>query len=146
MTALYQRAAILGNVNAQFQLGLRYLQGVGTTKSFREALHWFQQAAYKKHPQAEYYLGLSYLKLKSQRVNEFCHLPKNVSEENLNRKKIVESQIKNFHDKAVKYLERSAFQGEVRALCRLKELSKPSSQPPSVSGNLRNFHNRVFKK
>ncbi len=57
---LYYKKARKGDVNAQYQLGLLYLNGHGTLQDFEEAAKWFELAAEKNHKQAQYQLGLIY--------------------------------------------------------------------------------------
>jgi TPR repeat protein len=47
-----RRAATLGDVNAQFELGTAYYRGNGVTRSPRLAMKWLRQAAYHGHEEA----------------------------------------------------------------------------------------------
>jgi len=55
-----KRAAVRGNVRAQFDLGLMYARGEGVQKNEREAFHWFHKAARNNHVEAKFYMGLSF--------------------------------------------------------------------------------------
>jgi localization factor PodJL len=54
-------AAISGDVNAQFELGLRLIEGRGVAKDARAAAQWLEQAAHDL-PIAQYRLGALYEK------------------------------------------------------------------------------------
>lgn len=53
-------AADQGHVEAQYLLGMAYLQGRGTVQNYRTALEQFTKAADRGHIDAEYELGLIY--------------------------------------------------------------------------------------
>ena len=55
-----QRAAIQGNVRAQFDLALMYAKGDGVRRSEKEAFKWFHKAARNNHTEAKFYMGLSF--------------------------------------------------------------------------------------
>ena len=55
-------AATSGDVNAQFELGLRLIEGRGVAKDPRAAAQWFEQAAARELPIAQYRLGALYEK------------------------------------------------------------------------------------
>lgn len=55
---LYQEKAHTGDAEAQYQLGLLFMNGQGTIQDFEEAAKWFNLAANQNHPQAQYQLGL----------------------------------------------------------------------------------------
>ena len=55
-----QRAAVQGNAQAQFDLGLMYAKGDGVRRSEREAFKWFHKAARNNHTEAKFYMGLSF--------------------------------------------------------------------------------------
>ena len=55
-------AAAAGDVNAQFELGLRLIEGRGVGKDPRTAAQWFEQAAARDLPIAEYRLATLYEK------------------------------------------------------------------------------------
>ncbi|MGQ3892406.1 tetratricopeptide repeat protein [Legionella sp. CNM-4043-24] len=60
LSRLYGQA-ILGNPEAQFNLGQLYQYGIGVVKSPEQAITYFQLAAEQQDVQAEYNLGLIYL-------------------------------------------------------------------------------------
>ena len=49
-----------GHAKAQYNLGLLYAQGIGTSKNLRQALYWYKQAAQQKHINAMYNIGYLY--------------------------------------------------------------------------------------
>ncbi len=49
-----------GDVNAQYQLGVRYGHGEGVDHNSDEAKKWVRLAAEKGHPQAQFMLGQAY--------------------------------------------------------------------------------------
>ena len=55
-----QRAAVQGNVHAQFDLALMYAKGDGVQKNEREAFKWFHKSARNNHTEAKFYMGLSF--------------------------------------------------------------------------------------
>ncbi len=57
---LFYEKAQNGDTDAQYQLGLLYLEGQSTIQDFEEAAKWFELAAEKNHMQAQYQLGLFY--------------------------------------------------------------------------------------
>ncbi len=56
------RAAQKGDAKAQNSLGLLYEKGVGVSKSYPEALKWFQKSARKGNPEGQNNLGFLYFK------------------------------------------------------------------------------------
>lgn len=57
---LYSEAANSGNVLAQYNLGVAYRDGLGTTADGQEALHWFEAAAVGGDNTAAFNLGAMY--------------------------------------------------------------------------------------
>lgn len=55
---LYQEKASKGDAEAQYQLGLLFMNGKGTIQNFEEAAKWFKLAANQNHALAQYQLGL----------------------------------------------------------------------------------------
>ena len=55
-----KRAAAQGNVRAQFDLGLMYLQGNGVIKNERLAFNYFHKAARQNHVEAKFQMGLCF--------------------------------------------------------------------------------------
>ncbi len=49
-----------GNAESQYQLGLRYTQGIDLPQNYRKAADQFRQAAESGHLRAQYLLGLAY--------------------------------------------------------------------------------------
>lgn len=56
----YQKAAELGNADAQYNLADSYEFGFGTPIDLEKAFYWYTQAAKQGHPEAEWSLGLCY--------------------------------------------------------------------------------------
>jgi uncharacterized protein len=46
-----------GDVEAQFNMGLKFANGEGVAQDYVQAEEWFQKAAQQGHPLAQYYLG-----------------------------------------------------------------------------------------
>lgn len=57
---LLEKAAMLGNAEAQNLLGLCYGAGKGTEKDYTKALHWYLKAAEQGYTSAQYNCGLYY--------------------------------------------------------------------------------------
>ncbi len=49
---LYQKAAILGEIESQYRVGLCYKKGAGTSKNIKKAEQWLIRAAGQGHKQA----------------------------------------------------------------------------------------------
>jgi TPR repeat protein/uncharacterized RDD family membrane protein YckC len=58
---LTQKAAYNGNIIAQYNLGIMYLNGFGVTKNETTAAQWFNESANRGYIQAQYSLGIMYL-------------------------------------------------------------------------------------
>ena len=58
----FEKAALVGNSFAAYQLGKLYLGGEGILKNVPEALHWLNLSAKQKNQFAEYALDCLYLK------------------------------------------------------------------------------------
>jgi TPR repeat protein len=56
-----QRAAEVGDANAQYNAGVAYLRGIGVQKDASQALRWFRKAAQQGHERASHQLGALYL-------------------------------------------------------------------------------------
>jgi uncharacterized protein len=54
------RAALKGDINAQFMLGLAYELGRGVAQDYAEAARWHQKAADAGNPSAQAHLGKLY--------------------------------------------------------------------------------------
>src|ERR1700739_24755 len=54
------RAALKGDINAQFMLGLAYESGHGVAQDFAEAARWYQKAADAGNPGAQAHTGNLY--------------------------------------------------------------------------------------
>jgi hypothetical protein len=61
-TALAQlrAAAQSGDANAQFWLGVMYLEGLGVPQDYAQAISWYRKAAAQGHAHAQFNLGLMY--------------------------------------------------------------------------------------
>lgn len=88
----FRKAAVLGNVAAQYNLGLLYAHGRGVSQNAAEAVKWYRRAAVGGDADAQNNIGFAY---------EYGHgVTQNYAE-------------------AVKWYERSANQGNVYALSNL---------------------------
>jgi uncharacterized protein len=97
---LYKKAALLGDREAQCNLAIAYLEGLGTKPNLPIGIKWMERAARKSDPKAQYNLGLAYLE--GEGVAE-----------NLSR--------------ARHWLKKAAANGHKRASARLKRLRLRSS-------------------
>ena len=55
------RLARTCGVHAQFQMGMRYVEGRGVEQNNERAVHWFRLAADQGHAEAQYSLGIMYI-------------------------------------------------------------------------------------
>src|SRR5437868_6059560 len=55
-------AAVNGDANSQYELGIRYASGSDVPQDYAEAMRWFQKAAERGNAQAQWRLGLGSLK------------------------------------------------------------------------------------
>lgn len=53
----YKRAATAGNVNARYNLGYLYEQGLGVPVDFKRSYQWYRSAAERGHADAQFNLG-----------------------------------------------------------------------------------------
>ncbi|MFZ6720722.1 tetratricopeptide repeat protein [Undibacterium sp. Ji49W] len=58
----FRAAANKGNADAQFNLGLMYLNGEGIEQDYKQAMSWFEQSASKDNVRAQVNLGRMYAK------------------------------------------------------------------------------------
>jgi TPR repeat protein len=56
----YRLAAVQGDTNAQYSLGLMYVNGEGVPQDYGEAVKWYRLAAEKGHVKAQLNLGAMY--------------------------------------------------------------------------------------
>jgi TPR repeat protein len=59
--AALEAQALLGDPDAQFQLGVKYFNGIGTAQDFAAAAQWFAMAAAQGHADALLNLGLQFM-------------------------------------------------------------------------------------
>ncbi|MGA3112809.1 MAG: tetratricopeptide repeat protein [Syntrophobacteraceae bacterium] len=57
----YRGEAELGNIGAQYHLGLMYAKGRGVPQDYIEAAKWYRKAAEQGHADAQHDLGVMYL-------------------------------------------------------------------------------------
>lgn len=65
----FKAAAAKGNAEAQFNLGLMFLNGEGVPQDYKQALNWFEQSASKGNVKAQVNLGRMYAKGKGMLSN-----------------------------------------------------------------------------
>ncbi|MFZ6773259.1 tetratricopeptide repeat protein [Undibacterium sp. SXout7W] len=58
----FQAAADKDNADAQFNLGLMYLNGEGIEENYQQAMHWFEQSAAQNNVRAQVNLARMYAK------------------------------------------------------------------------------------
>ena len=56
----YEKAATAGHSGAQYNLGVFYMEGLGTEKDFAKAVEWFEKAASQGEKDAQYNLAVMY--------------------------------------------------------------------------------------
>lgn len=60
----FLRAALRGNADAAFKLGVGYLHGeLGLDKNYQKAQYWLEQAVHLGHPEAKAYLYTAFSEL-----------------------------------------------------------------------------------
>ena len=59
--AALEAKAVAGDPDAQFQLGVKLINGIGTAQDFTAAAQWFAMAAAQGHPDAQLNLGLQFM-------------------------------------------------------------------------------------
>ncbi len=57
----WEALAEQGDADAQFNMGVVYLQGLGVTQDYQAAFNWFKKSTEQKHAIAQYSLGVMYL-------------------------------------------------------------------------------------
>ncbi|MFZ6875173.1 tetratricopeptide repeat protein [Undibacterium sp. Di27W] len=65
----FKAAAAKGNADAQFNLGLMFLNGEGVPQDYKQALRWFEQSASKDNVRAQVNIGRMYAKGKGMLSN-----------------------------------------------------------------------------
>ena len=70
----WRKAAVGGNTDAQFNLGLLYAQGEGVVRNMMEAARWWHQAATRGDAAAQYALGLMFAR--GDGIAQRAHQPK----------------------------------------------------------------------
>ncbi|MGH8809886.1 MAG: tetratricopeptide repeat protein [Noviherbaspirillum sp.] len=55
-----RQAALQGNVEAQYNVALKYDKGIGVTRDYRQAVSWYRNAAEQGHREAQYNLAGMY--------------------------------------------------------------------------------------
>ena len=73
---MYENAAILGHMDAEYWLGMCYKEGVGVAKSRDEAFKWLISSAAKGHVEASFEVGFAfYLESNFQSALSYLLLP-----------------------------------------------------------------------
>jgi TPR repeat protein len=103
-------AAQEGNIEAQYNLGVDYLNGLRTEENDLQALKWFAPAAQAGHSGAQYYLGEFYLYgLATLEVDQ---------------------------KEALQWYQKAAAQGHQLAQIMVKQLTESKSNPSSLNPSL----------
>lgn len=50
----------MDSIEAQFQIGMRYMRGIVEPREYEEGFDWLQIAAKNNHPYAQFRLGMAY--------------------------------------------------------------------------------------
>ena len=58
--AWYEKAAVQGNADAQYNLGVLYNKGRGVAQDYAQARTWYEKAAVQGHAKAQFNLGALY--------------------------------------------------------------------------------------
>jgi TPR repeat protein len=66
----FHEAALKGDPRSQFQLGSLFYQGLGVTRDYSEAQHWYQMAAENGNADAQYSLGNMYFMGRGVKQND----------------------------------------------------------------------------
>jgi TPR repeat protein len=69
-TKLYEKAARKGHLQAQTNLAVNYLEGIGVRQNMAEGFRWLRRAAGRGDDLAQYNLGRAYLEGDGVRKNE----------------------------------------------------------------------------
>ncbi|MDE7455634.1 MAG: toll/interleukin-1 receptor domain-containing protein [Prevotella sp.] len=121
---LLSKAAIMGNVEAQYNLGVCYKNGYGVNKDYVEAVRWYRKSAEQGNVRAQNNLGICYEF--GEGVNKDC-------------------------DEAVRWYRKAAEQGNKYAQCRVNDIcclldrarkSITTSPAPSASENAEELYKR----
>ena len=57
---LRRSLAVQGDIRAQYNLGVMYTYGVGTTQDYAEAVRWYRKAASQGNTKAQINIGMMY--------------------------------------------------------------------------------------
>ena len=92
-----KRDAEQGDADSQYHLAVCYIEGIGVTQDYEQAIYWWKKVAEQGNANAQYNFGLCYENGFGLTVNL---------------------------DEAVKWYKKAADQGSEKAKKRLKELGK----------------------
>jgi len=130
--ASLQKAATRGDVNAQVELGVRYLAGCkGFSLDYDKAAEWFQKAAKTGNPNAQFYLAFIYKEArglpedahKAAELNEQAAIKGSVTAQiALARQYVTGDGVKPDYSRAAKLLLKAAESGHVVAQTLLGDL------------------------
>lgn len=129
-----QMLAEQGDADAQCQLGLYYMNGIGVGRDEDEAVKWLEKAANKNHAQAQYNLGIYYAKFSDDEARslavrwlneavkqDYADAEYNLAKLYLNPYHPV-SREQGAGRRAIALLYRAAAQGHAGAIAMLDEL------------------------
>lgn len=120
--------AMRGDMNAQYELGRRFYEGKGTTKSYVQALLWFRASAVQGHAKAQYMVGYMYYRgvgTKANYVESARWYRKSAEQGDANAQNSLANMyyygygVDKDHLEAVKWLRKSVEQGNSSAQARL---------------------------
>jgi TPR repeat protein len=66
----YEKAAIQGDSDSQYNLGVMYANGEGIKQDYLKAKEWYEKAAIQGHPYSQYNLGVMYAN--GEGINQDC--------------------------------------------------------------------------
>ena len=104
------KAAQEGDIEAQYNLGLDYFNGLRTEQNDLQALKWFAPAAKAGHSGAQYYLGEFYL--------------------------YGLATLEADQEEALQWYQKAATQGHQLAQIMVKQLTEIKSKPSSMNSSL----------
>lgn len=135
-----QKAALVGNANDFFKLGLYYFNGFGVAQNFTKAKAYFSDAAEDKHAEAESYMCHLLVNSKYQMLDKktglrYCYSEQARKFPRASHHWAIDQLKKN--KKGIKTLIKNAQSGWTPSALYLLQ--------NSISGNFKEFHQEIFQ-
>ena len=128
------RAALSGDPDAQFNLGVCYASGLGVSVDLPQAARWYRKAAERGNEKAETNLGYLYFRGGKGVARDYKEAVKwfsraaekgvAVAQAHMGDCHYIGAGVEKSKDKAVEYYRLAAAQGDSRARARLQEIFK----------------------